>query len=104
MAKIKRAPVANILQESYQSLSKWKEQNPIIQTRYTVHERVKVWVDNEYGDKHGGNTVERFHFDTEEERAEWLENHDPDDHNEFVIFTEYRRLVTPTPYKEWFTY
>lgn len=104
MAKKKSTNIGYLLRDTLSEFEEWKKKNPIVETKYVVLEKAKVWYDNEYGDRHGGQTIRQFDFPTTEERDQWLMEHDPDDRHEFVKQTYYLRLVTPEPYKQWFYY
>jgi hypothetical protein len=103
MAK-KKARQESLFEATLREFDEWKEKNPILETRYVVLEKKKVWYDSDYGDQYGGQTVRQFNFATNDERMDWLAEHVPDSGCEFSKHNEYLRLVTPDPYKEWFTY
>jgi hypothetical protein len=72
------------------------KQNPLVGAKYIVVEG--FYKGNEYDYNIDWFEFERFEFDTLEEREAWLEDHEPNQYNQFRLARQDIREFRPAPY------
>jgi hypothetical protein len=97
MARAKKAGLPNDFWEDLlRTADEFDKQNPLVSTKYIVVEG--FWRGNEYDYNTDWFESKRFEFDSEDERTEWLDDHEPDKYREFRLARREIRQFNPKPY------